>query len=93
MSEKAVRALISGRVQGVSFRAWTQDAARARGLRGWVRNLADGRVEALFAGPSEKVDAMLAACAEGPPAARVSDVQHDAVDPVPDVRGFEIRRP
>jgi acylphosphatase len=61
------------------------------GLRGWVRNLPDGRVEALFAGRAEKVEAMLSACREGPPAARVSDVKTETVDPVPDLKGFEVR--
>lgn len=65
---------ISGRVQGVSYRYWTVTEAQSRGLSGWVRNLRDGRVEALFHGSKEAVDDMLAACYKGPVLARVSDV-------------------
>jgi acylphosphatase len=71
---KIVHVLISGTVQGVWFRAWTVQEAQARGLDGWVRNRRDGRVEAVFAGPSVRVDEMLAACRKGPPAAEVEDV-------------------
>jgi len=68
---KSVRVRIEGRVQGVWFRAWTSQEAVRRGLRGWVRNRADGSVEAHFAGPSALVDEMVAACRTGPPHARV----------------------
>lgn len=71
---KTVRALIEGRVQGVWYRGWTVDQAAARGLDGWVRNLSDGRVEAVFSGPADAVDAMVEACRQGPTAARVSAV-------------------
>jgi acylphosphatase len=74
VAEKSVRVRIEGRVQGVWYRGWTVDEARRRGLRGWVRNRADGSVEALFAGPPAAVDAMLEACWAGPPAARVTAV-------------------
>lgn len=75
MAEKRiVRAVISGRVQGVWFRAWTVQEASARGLDGWVRNRSDGSVEAVFAGPPDQVGDMLRACQQGPDAARVSDV-------------------
>ncbi|WP_142848568.1 acylphosphatase [Telmatospirillum sp. J64-1] len=75
MSEtKTVHVRIEGRVQGVWYRAWTVGEARKLGLSGWVRNRSDGSVEALFQGSSAAVDAMLAACREGPPAARVSAV-------------------
>jgi acylphosphatase len=70
---------ISGRVQGVGYRAWTVDEARSRGLQGWVRNRRDGSVEAVFAGDATIVDAMIAACWNGPSMARVTDVVgHDA---------------
>lgn len=72
---KAVRVRIHGRVQGVFFRAWTEDEATARGLSGWVRNRADGTVEAVFRGPAAKVDDMVAACRRGPPLAEVSRVE------------------
>ena len=72
----AVRArlTIRGRVKGVWYRGWATDEADRRGLRGWVRNRADGCVEALFIGPDAAVAEMVAACRRGPPAARVSAV-------------------
>jgi acylphosphatase len=76
----AVRAEIRGRVQGVGYRAWTADRARALGLAGWVRNRSDGSVEALFAGPADAVEAMLAACLSGPAAARVEAVERRPAD-------------
>ena len=74
----AVRVRVSGRVQGVWFRAWTGDRAREVGLDGWVRNRADGTVEALFTGPAAAVARMVEACRDGPPAARVDDVVSEA---------------
>lgn len=73
-ARKCVRVRIEGLVQGVWFRAWTREEATKRRLAGWVRNCRDGSVEALFVGPAGAVDAMVAACREGPPAARVSNV-------------------
>ena len=84
---KAVRATFEGRVQGVWFRAWTTREAVARGLDGWVRNRADGAVEALFAGPAEAVEDMVAACREGPPAARVTAVRVEPAE-APGETGF-----
>lgn len=72
---KQVRVLISGRVQGVGYRFWTEDEAARRGLDGWVRNLIDGRVEAVFAGEAALVEDMVRACHEGPRAARVTAVE------------------
>ena len=69
---------IRGRVQGVGYRAFVDHEARARNLEGWVRNLRDGRVEALLAGPAEVVTAMIAACARSPSLARVDAVKEDA---------------
>ncbi len=73
----AVQVRIYGRVQGVWFRAWTAEAATDLGLAGWVRNRADGSVEALFVGTANDVEAMVAKCREGPPAARVDKVVRD----------------
>jgi acylphosphatase len=70
-----VRLLISGRVQGVGYRAWAIETARRLKLRGWVRNRSDGAVEALAAGPAEALAAMLAECRRGPTAARVVAVE------------------
>jgi acylphosphatase len=71
---RAVRVRIGGRVQGVGFRYWTQDAAGELGLSGWVRNRRDGSVEALFSGPRDPVAEMLERCREGPRAAHVTTV-------------------
>ena len=72
--QQSVRVRITGRVQGVCFRAWAQDNAKALGLDGWVRNRWDGAVDALFSGPASQVFEMLARCRKGPPAAFVADV-------------------
>ena len=71
---RTVRVVVRGRVQGVWYRGWTVAEAGARGLAGWVRNRSDGTVEAVFAGSAEAVEAMVAACRRGPPAAQVLDV-------------------
>ena len=74
--EQKVRAhvFIKGRVQGVLFRYTTRDEANLRGVKGWVRNLRDGRVEAVFEGDKNKVDELIEFCHYGPPAAKVSSV-------------------
>ncbi len=78
----AVRVVIRGRVQGVWFRGWTVEQARARGLDGWVRNRRDGTVEALFAGENAAVEEMIAACRTGLSTARVTQVdRHPAALP------------
>lgn len=71
MMERSVRLAIGGRVQGVGYRYWTVTTARRLGLRGWVRNRADGSVEALVAGDSAVVGRMIEACRQGPAGARV----------------------
>jgi acylphosphatase len=76
----AVRVRIRGRVQGVYYRAWTVDEALARGLRGWVRNLRDGAVEALFIGPDAAVADMIRACRGGPPLAAVVRIEEYPTD-------------
>jgi len=82
---------VSGRVQGVFFRATTRDEASDRDVDGWVRNLEDGRVEAVFEGPEDAVEAMVEFCHEGSDAARVEDVEISWEDPQ-DEDGFRIRR-
>jgi acylphosphatase len=74
MTERSVRLRITGRVQGVGYRAWAIDIATGLGLRGWVRNRSDGSVEALVIGDEDRVAAMIGRCREGPFAARVIDV-------------------
>ena len=73
-----VRVVIRGRVQGIGYRAWTEITALEHGLEGWVRNCRDGSVEAVFAGPKEVVLAMIELCRQGPPGARVDDIDQRA---------------
>jgi len=68
---------IRGRVQGVGYRAWVEHRARAHDLEGWVRNLRDGSVEVLFAGPAEVVSGMVGRCRRGPSSARVDSVTEE----------------
>lgn len=75
MEKKRVHVWISGRVQGVFYRAYTQDAARTHGVTGWVRNLPDGRVEAVFEGDARAVEAMVQWCHRGSPLSRVDRVE------------------
>jgi len=89
---RRVRAIVSGRVQGVSYRASTVDAAEARGLTGWVRNLPDGRVELEAQGDADKVDALIDWCKHGPPAARVDRVDSEPRDVIANETRFAIRR-
>ena len=83
--QRCVRVSITGRVQGVGFRAWTRGEATARNLSGWVRNRADGRVEAVFCGPPEAVGEMIDACKDGPNWANVAAV--DVSDETQEARG------
>lgn len=82
---------ISGRVQGVGFRDWLRDEARAHGLQGWVRNRADGRVEAVLAGEEPAIEAVLLLVRRGPPLAQVTEVVESFCEP-PAEPGF-VRRP
>ena len=84
------RVWLSGRVQGVAFRASARREARAAGVDGWVRNLADGRVEAVFEGAPGAVEALLAWCREGPSTARVERVEVRE-EPPEGAAGFEVR--
>lgn len=85
------KVIISGRVQGVYYRLETRKAALQAGVDGYVKNLADGSVEAVFQGPASAVDQMVAWCHQGPPAARVDQVTEDAPPPQTDFAGFDIR--
>jgi acylphosphatase len=81
---------VTGRVQGVSFRAWTQGRAEARGLEGWVRNTSEGAVEGVVQGPAQAVDAFCAELRTGPPLARVDDVRLESRAPET-LADFEVR--
>ncbi|MEM0989881.1 MAG: acylphosphatase [Pseudomonadota bacterium] len=89
---RALEAVISGRVQGVWYRGWTEGQAKRLGLSGWVRNNPDGTVSALFAGPAGDVANMLALCWQGPDSAEVSGVATREVTTVPPLTVFQIRR-
>ena len=89
---RRVHAIITGRVQGVSFRASTADEARRLGLVGWVKNLSDGAVELEAQGTADAVAALLAWCAHGSPAARVANVAVDDRPLVETESSFAITR-
>ncbi len=86
-----VHVYVSGMVQGVFFRASTRDVAQKLGLAGWVRNLSDGRVEAVFEGDSEKIDKIIEWCHRGPEYAQVSTVETEFSAPSGEFDGFEVR--
>jgi acylphosphatase len=76
---RSVHLRITGRVQGVGYRAWAIETAARLGLRGWVRNRGNGSVEMLVVGADDPVTAMIESCRDGPPAARVNEVVVSAV--------------
>jgi len=85
------RLLISGIVQGVGYRWSCNREARALGLTGWVRNLPDGRVEAVLQGTREQVERMIKWCYRGPSEAQVSDIAVSYEDALEDFKDFGIR--
>jgi len=91
VSDVCARVLIEGRVQGVFFRQSTREMADRLELSGWVRNLPDGRVEALFAGPAERVRQAVDWCRQGPPAARVTNLELSWEEPATPSDGFRVR--
>lgn len=86
----AKRLQVHGRVQGVAYRHWARETATRLGLAGWVRNVADGTVEALVEGDTAAVEEMLRACRLGPPGASVSLIHEDLVEPE-ELVGFVVR--
>jgi acylphosphatase len=82
---------VSGQVQGVFFRDSAREKAEQLGLAGWVKNLPDGRVEALFEGPSDRVREMVRWCKEGPSHAEVEDVDADFEPARGDLTSFEVQ--
>lgn len=95
MSEQqALRGRVTGRVQGVFFRAATQSQARQLGLGGWVRNTADGAVEFALSGDKRALESMCDWLAKGPPQARVDQLQIDpcSIEEAGDSAKFEILR-
>jgi acylphosphatase len=81
MSGAIRQVMITGRVQGVGYRAWVDHQARNHDLEGWVRNRRDGSVEALFSGPADIVSDMVARCRRGPSTARVDAIRDEVTSP------------
>lgn len=92
MSAERVELRITGRVQGVFYRASCATAARDLGLVGWVRNVPDGSVEAVAEGPREALESLVAWCSRGPPAASVDDVQARWASASGEFTTFAVRR-
>lgn len=84
--------LIDGRVQGVAYRYFAQNVAASLGLAGWVRNLPDRRVEAVFEGDRPAIEQAIEKCSEGPVFARVTQIQVTWDDRPEGLSSFEIRR-
>ena len=84
------RVRIFGRVQGVFFRNWTADKARDLGVRGWVRNRRDGSVELAAYGGDEAVEALIAECRIGPPAAQVERIEVEPAEGEGPPSGFQV---
>ncbi len=91
MEYSRIHLFISGRVQGVFFRAHTQEIAQRLGLVGWVRNLDDGRVEVIAEGREAELQKLIDWCWQGPPGARVDDVEIIYEEPKNEFRNFEIK--
>jgi acylphosphatase len=91
MSETRAHVFVSGRVQAVAYRSNTHDTAREVGVSGWVQNLDDGRVEAVFEGDDKNVERLVKWCHTGSPAADVESVEAEYGDPE-GLSGFEVRR-
>ncbi len=85
-----VHVLVGGRVQGVYFRGWTQQRARKSGVSGWVRNLSDGKVEAVLEGEEEAVGEVVDFCRTGPPRALVTDIEIRQEPYVGEYKSFEV---
>jgi acylphosphatase len=91
MAEARAHIIISGRVQGVFYRAFTRELALNLDLNGWVRNLYDGNVEAVFEGEKHVIEQAIKKCHIGPPGSRVTDIEVHWETFVGDQKGFMIR--
>ena len=91
MNAVRARLLIEGRVQGVFYRAFTRNVALKLGLQGWVRNNADGRVEAVFEGDRQLIEQAVQECRRGPFGAKVTDMRLSWDEQPEGLAGFEIR--
>ena len=91
MNEARAHVLIEGRVQGVFYRAFARGIAYTLGLKGWVKNLYDGRVEAVFEGKKELIEQAIRKCHQGPPGARVTNIEVKWEEFMEDIKGFAIK--
>ena len=91
MEEVRAHLFIEGRVQGVFYRAFARDLAYMLGLKGWVRNLYDGRVEAVFEGKKELIENAIKECYNGPPGARVTNIEARWETAEGNLKGFTIK--
>jgi acylphosphatase len=91
MSEARAHLFIEGRVQGVFYRAFTREIAHSLGLRGWVRNLYDGRVEAVFEGKKQIIEQAIEECFSGPPGSKVTNMEVKWEEFQGDMQGFAVR--
>ena len=91
MAKVRAHVLVSGMVQGVFFRSETQDEASRRNVSGWVRNMPDGRVEAVFEGERDDVERLIEFCRRGPPGAKVTNVEVRWERYTGEFKGFRIR--
>ncbi|MGD2057191.1 MAG: acylphosphatase [Anaerolineales bacterium] len=91
MAQKRAHVLVRGRVQGVSFRYYTVQEAESEGVNGWVRNLWDGRVEAVFEGDGQAVEHMVEWVKHGPSSAVVEDTAVEWQEPVGEFDTFRVR--
>ena len=89
--KSSVHVIISGRVQGVWFRASTKKKAEELGITGWVRNTIDGDVEAVFEGEKDILDEMIKWCNKGPSLSKVKNVKVDNIEKISDFDSFSIR--
>jgi acylphosphatase len=88
---RSLHCVISGKVQGVGFRAWTKDIAEKFGIKGWVRNLNDGRVEVLAQGDEKKIEEFKGKLTQGPVLSRVDDIECKYIDYEKEFTRFELR--
>lgn len=91
MKKTRAHLVIKGIVQGVFYRSSAQETALNLGLKGWVRNLPDGNVEAVFEGPSENVRKAVDWCRQGPPGASVSEIDEQWSDCTGEFKGFDVK--
>ncbi len=91
IEKQRAHVIFSGRVQGVFFRAFTEDTAHTLGLYGWAKNLPDGRVEAVFEGSREAIEKAIRKCSIGPPSAHVDNVETQWKKATGEFSSFSIR--